>query len=158
MIANDFLQSHALFAGITDEDLTVIDPMLKEEHFEVGEFIITEGDSGNRLYFLNSGRVEVLKDTPSPDGPVRERIAELGPGDTFGEMEIIDIQPRAASARVLTDAETLSMSSHDLYHLYKTCPHAHTIIVLNLAREISRRLRTMDALVASSLYRSHSQA
>lgn len=156
MVSLKFLREHALFGGIMDKDLRKIRDLFQEGHFLKGETIINEGESGDRLYFIKSGSVEILKKVSAPAGEVEEKIAVLGKGDTFGEMEIIDIQPRVATVKALTSAITLSLSNKDLYVISKWNLETFTLIIMNLAREISRRLRRMDALVASSLFSKES--
>lgn len=154
MFRTRFLQTHALFGGLNDEEMRVVRPHLKEERFAQGATIIREGEQGDRVYFLVKGSVEVLKaDTAHPGAPDR-RLALLQSGESFGEMELIDIQPRSATVRSLEDVTVLSLSNGDLYALHKICPNTFTMIVMNMAREISRRLRRMDAAVSSALYAS----
>ena len=136
----EFLQANALFGGFTDEDLDVILPLLEEESFPAGHCIIREGETGDRLYFIEKGRVEIRKRTR--DG---ERcVAELGPGDEFGEMELIDIRPRSATVRALDDVVTLSLTNKNLLRLYHDNAEIFARLVLNLAREISRRFRKVE--------------
>ena len=125
--------------------------MLEERAFSAGDYIINEGEEGDRLFFIFEGAVEILKRDDRTSGPPA-RLATLGVGDTFGEMELLDIQPRCASVRAVHDVRALSMTCHDLYEIYKNDIKAYTIIILNLARELSRRLRHSDALFASSLF------
>lgn len=152
MIKKEFLQSHALFGGVGDEDMEMIMSMLKEEHFPPGVFIIREGEEGDTLHFICSGSVEVLKEVAGPDGPVQERLAVLSSGDAFGEMELIDIQKRSASVRTLEEVSALTLSNRDVYQIYCRNIKAYTIIIMNLARELSRRLRKMDILLSQALY------
>ena len=156
MVARKFLQSHALFGGVGDADMEAITPMLKEQEYEAGEFIIKEGERGDRLYFLCEGSVEILKDHPSSCGVATKRLAVLCAGDSFGEMEFIDVQCRSASVRALEKASVLTLSNQDLYKIYESNVETFVIIIMNMAREISRRLRKMDALVASCLYWDYS--
>jgi CRP-like cAMP-binding protein len=93
-----------------------------------------------------------LKEVHSSAGVEQVSLAIFGKGDTIGEMELIDIQPRSASVRALENVLTLSLSHQDIYQIYKNNRNAFTMLVLNIAREISRRLRRMDALVGSSLF------
>jgi CRP/FNR family transcriptional regulator, cyclic AMP receptor protein len=151
MIEYGSLRKHSLFGGVTDADMQVIIPMLLREEFSPGDFIIHEHDSGNRIYFITEGQVEVLKDVPGSPGK-QQQIALLQEGDSFGEMELIDIQKRAASIRTLSNTVTLSLSNSDMFSIYQTNVQAFAMIVMNMAREISRRLRDMDAIVASSLF------
>lgn len=152
MIGTEFLRSHSLFGGISDEGIEVIKPLLKEEHFPKGEFIVKEGESGDRLYFICEGSVEILKEIKTPEGVTQGTLAVLETGDTFGEMELIDIQCRSATVRALKDVTAQSLSNKDMFTIYKSNLETFTMIILNLAREISRRLRNMDVLVGSSLY------
>ena len=151
-IKRDFLQSHALFGGITDSDIEDIILLLKEEHFDKGDFIIKEGDDGDMLHFIIEGSVEVVKRRNDDGEPPYQQLAVFGPGDTFGEMELIDIQKRSASVRALEEVSALTLSNMDMYALYHSNLKAYTMIIMNIAREISRRLRAMDRFIEHSLY------
>ena len=153
MIGNKFLQSHCLFGGLSEDDLKLIKPLLKEYHYEKQEIIVEEGGQGDRVYFICEGSVEILKKVKLSNGIVVQRIATLGVGDTFGEMELLDVQPSIATVRTLEPTYALTLSNMDLYRISKLNLKAYTMIILNLARAISRRLRRMDALVAGSLSR-----
>jgi hypothetical protein len=72
---------------------------MKQCRFSAGETIFAEGDRSTLAYLIWSGRVEVLKDTPT--GPLH--LAVLGKDDFVGEMGVIDDQPRSATARALED-------------------------------------------------------
>ncbi|HTA89242.1 MAG TPA: cyclic nucleotide-binding domain-containing protein, partial [Polyangiaceae bacterium] len=76
------------------------------------------------------------------------RVALLGPGDWFGEMSIVDIQPRSATVRALAPSRLLRISAADLDALYRYDLRSYSLIVLNLARELSRRLRVADGILA----------
>ena len=152
-----FLQSHALFGGIPDESMPAILAKLRRESHTTGEVIVREGDRPDRMHFILSGSAEVFIDaTPDvPDDGEFEALRVLRPGDTFGEMGLIDTQPRAASVRALEPIETLSLSGPDLNRLYKEDAHVFTMIVLNLARELSRRLRVTNRRLAEIRHAAH---
>ena len=152
MVSLEFLRTHPLFGGINDNDLKLVRKLFKKEFFLQGQNIICEGELGDRLYFIHKGSVEILKKVVTPEREEEERIAVLFAGDTFGEMEIIDVQPRVATVRAMRKTETLSLSNADLYKVSQKNLQAFTIIIMNIAREISRRLRKMDAMVAGSLF------
>ncbi len=152
MVDRTFLQSHALFGGLSDSDADSVLAMLKEARFRSGEWIVLEGDCDNRVFLIVSGSVKVLKKVSGPCGCEEEELAVLGEGMTFGEMEVIDIQPRSASVRAVADTVVLTLSSTEMYKIYKSMREAHTLIIMNIAREISRRLRKMDVLAANTLY------
>ena len=146
----DFLQSHSLFGGFEDDELREIGTLLTEELFPAGADIVREGGPGERLFFISDGCVEVLKQPPGDAAAKPRRIALLESGDTFGEMEFIDVQPCAATVRAVTDTTVLELTSADLYHISKWNMKTYAKLVMNMAREISRRLRHMDALVAAA--------
>lgn len=148
---HSLLQSYSLFGGINDQQLEKVIPYLKEENFLQGDIIIKEGNAGDKIFFITDGSVEVLKNTCTPSGPEDEQLAVLCKGDTFGEMELIDIEPSIATVKALDNTSTLTLSNKDLYDIYHQDMKIFTIIIMNLAREISRRLRKMDALVAASI-------
>ena len=158
MIGNRFLQSHCLFGGLSEDDLEFIKPLMKEQQYGKKEVIVEEGGQGDRVYFICEGSVEVLKKVKLSRGTVVQRIATLEVGDTFGEMELLDVQPSIATVRTLEPTYVLTLSNMDLYRISKIKLKAYTMIILNLARVISRRLRRMDALVAESLYRTVSSS
>jgi CRP-like cAMP-binding protein len=78
-------------------------------------------------------------------------IADLQVGDTFGEMELIDVQPCVATVTALSDVSVLTLSNVDLYALRKRDLKAFTLMMMNLARDISRRLRAMDSRFSGEL-------
>ncbi|MFT4562785.1 MAG: CRP/FNR family cyclic AMP-dependent transcriptional regulator [Gammaproteobacteria bacterium] len=150
MIKAEDLQSHALFGGVSDESLALIIPLFKQVSFEKGATVVNEGEQGNRMFFIRQGSVEVVKNTDAT--PPTRQLAILGEGDSFGEMELIDVQPRSASVRALERLNLWTLSNEDMYEIYQRDKELFIIILMNIAREISRRLRKMDVLVASSLY------
>lgn len=152
MINVDFLQSHALFGGLSDEQMSRIVPLLQRERFAAGTEIVKEDEDGDRLYFICDGRVEVLKKVNTTAGIRQEQLAILDVGDSFGEMELIDVQHRSATVKALVEVEVLSLSNAHLFQLYEKDLPTFTMIIMNMAREISRRLRKTDALLASSIY------
>jgi CRP-like cAMP-binding protein len=64
-------------------------------------------------------------------------------------MSLIDIQPRSATARTLSPASLFRLSHADIARLYKAHPQVYTMLVMNIAREISRRLRVADQVLAN---------
>lgn len=145
-----FFQNHALFGGLTDEMMVPVVALMREDRFEPGAVIVREGEPGDRMYFILSGTAEVFKDA-TPELTTDHEFARLSvmrPGDAFGEMGLIDVQARSASVRALEPVQAVSLSNRDLHKLYRTHAEIFTMIILNLARELSRRLRRMNTLAA----------
>lgn len=151
MVTAEYLQSHALFGGVATDDLAMIIPRLQEQSYAAGDYVVREGENGSVMYFIRRGSAEVLKAGAGSDAPLR--LAVLHEGETFGEMELVDVQARSASVRAFEPLTVLALSSADLFDIFREHESAFIIILMNIAREISRRLRKMDALVASSLFR-----
>lgn len=145
----DFIQLKrcSLFGGVTEDAFEIIRPHIQHMHFDPGVRIVIEGEVNDRIYFIEAGSVEVVKRLSRGPATGERRLTVMGPGDTFGEMELIDIQPCAASVRALEPTETLSLSNRDLYKVSKTDMKTYALLVMNLAREISRRLRQADELI-----------
>ena len=71
-------------------------------------------------------------------------LGRLAEGDCFGEMALIDFQPRSASVKAETDCQAIEIPSKSLRSLYKRDLEQFTMIMMNLGREVSRRLRVAD--------------
>ena len=125
-------------------------PFLHFESFERGTAIIEESSEGNALYVITEGSVEVVKMLPKgPGGELRiAKLAELGQGDSFGEMELLDTMERSASVIAKDKTQCLVLTTGTFLKLYDVRPEAYRIITLNLARELSRRLRIADIRIA----------
>ena len=139
------LRPIGLFGALSDDVLAHLASTLSVQRPESGEVVFREGDDANAMYVVVGGEMEVLK--RSKRG-TESRVALLGPGDWFGEMSIVDIQPRSATVRALAPSRLLRISAADLDALYRYDLRSYSLIVLNLARELSRRLRVADGILA----------
>ena len=139
------LRNIGLFGALSDDVLEYLSTQLSVEMPPAGATIFREGEDANAMFVVISGEVEVLKKSKRA---VEARVAVLGPGDWFGEMSIVDIQPRSATVRALAPSRLLRVSSADLDALYRHDLRSYAIIILNLARELSRRLRVADGILA----------
>lgn len=149
MISIDSLQSYAMFGGVNDQQLIVLSRLLQTENYPEGTFLFHQDDPADRLLFIQQGQVEIL--TRVSDETLVP-IAKCQEGDSIGEMAMIDMQRRSASVRALEPVTALSLSYGSLCELYTTDPQLYTLMLMNLARELSRRLRAMDKVVASALF------
>lgn len=113
-----------------------------------GENVFCEGDVGAKFYLIKSGSVRVVKKIGTPDEVL---LARLGPRDFFGEMCIFDTLPRAATVQATEVTELICLSPSAFYHLYKARPEQHSILLLNIARDLSRRLRKLDEAYAARI-------
>jgi len=142
MINAQALQKYSLFGGLTEEQIESILPFMEREQYSPDELIITEGKPNDKIYFLIEGQVEVnKKDT------VLSRFSE---GEAFGEMEVLDVMPAVASIKALSNVLLMSISNKILREIYKRDLKIFSLIIMNLARDLSRRLRKADEILASS--------
>jgi len=81
-------------------------PGIGRAHFERGEIIFRQGDRGDRLYIVVDGQVEVLKEDPGKPETV---LAQLGPGKCFGEMALVNDNPRMATVRSCASVNVLTV-------------------------------------------------
>mgnify|MGYP000546892066 CR=1 FL=1 len=139
------LRNIGLFGALSDDVLEYLSGLLTLETPPAGATLFREGDDATAMFVVISGEIEILK--KSKRG-VEARVAVLGPGDWFGEMSIVDIQPRSATVRALAPSRLLRITSADLDALYRHDLRSYAIIILNLARELSRRLRVADGILA----------
>lgn len=146
-IDNAFLCKHSMFGGLSDEQLMLIHDYLDEKTYAKGTCILTQGENNNTVYFIVTGEVSIQK-YPLDKKDQQRVITKLHAGDSFGEMELIDIQPCAASVVCLTDTTIISLSNQNLYKLSSINLKTYTMLILNLARDISRKLRSTDNLLA----------
>jgi CRP/FNR family transcriptional regulator, cyclic AMP receptor protein len=139
------LREIGLFGGLNDEVLEGIIQTLTILDMDSGSVVFQEGDSGREMFVLLDGEVEVLRHSKRGH---ETRVAVLGPGDWFGEMSILDVLPRSATARVVAPSRLLRLTAHELDALYRRDLRSYSLLVLNIAREMSRRLRVADGLLA----------
>lgn len=106
--------------------------------FKADELIFSAGDPGDGFYLIESGTVQI---TASVAGTTEPRVlATLGPGDSVGEMAVLDDAPRSATARASADTEAIFVSREELLLLLDRKPR----LALTLIREFSNRVRTLN--------------
>ena len=141
----EFLGNIPIFGGLTEQQLEWIIDAGTVGDVEAGDEVINEGDPARSVLVVCEGELEICK-RGGHGGEVR--LAVLKAGDCLGEMSLIDIQPRSATARALTGAVLFRLSHADIARLYSAHPQVYTMLVMNIAREISRRLRVADQVLA----------
>ena len=104
-----FLKSVDIFEHATVEQLGRIAGLTEEVHFEPGENIFKEGEPGNALYLLLSGRVLIEKNGST--------IRELNEKESFGTLEVLDPHPRAVTAKAIDQVRALKLNGPEFYDL-----------------------------------------
>ena len=126
-----FLKKVEIFAQLKDEYLAGIAQSLREKGFQEGDVVFKQGDIGRSMYIIASGKVEI-----NAAGKV---LAILEKGDFFGEMSVLDLEPRSATAVAAEPTVVLSIDQHELFELMRE----EVEIAYGIIRMITKRLREM---------------
>ena len=142
MAATAVLQKVPLFGQLAPEDLERVAEVTRERTYPKNSVILFEDDPGDSLFIVREGRVKVV--LVGEDG--REVIlGVLGIGEHFGELSLIDDQPRSAHVIAMEDSTLLVLRREDFQAILHQTPG----IAVPLLRELSRRLRRVDEKVGS---------
>jgi CRP-like cAMP-binding protein len=137
MALADVLRRVPLFSELSEPEVARFAEVLREREYPRNSVILFEDDPGDALYIVSSGQVKVV--LIGEDG--REVILSvLGDGDFFGEMSLIDDEPRSAHVIAMKDSTLLVLRRDD----FQAQLQAHPRIALTLLRELVRRLRRAD--------------
>jgi len=129
-----FLRNVSLFADLSNAELEPLAERLVTRRFRAGEQILTQGSPGNSLYIVKSGLVAII--VTNTDGSIHT-VAEMGPGQVFGEFALLDGLPRSAGAVARERSEVLILGRSDFFLVLEK----HPTIAIALLVLISRRLR-----------------
>jgi CRP-like cAMP-binding protein len=121
------LKRFSLFEGVADEKLAKIAPFTILVEFAEGKMIIQEGGFSNDFYAIDEGTVVVEKGG--------EKVAELGPGDIFGEQGLLDKQERSASVIATSTVRALKIEHWELHRMRKAMPE----VVDQLVKTVEER-------------------
>jgi CRP/FNR family transcriptional regulator, cyclic AMP receptor protein len=138
----DFLATVPLFRSLVPAEVTTFAQMAREKSYPKGSVILFEDDPGDSLFVVRAGRVKVV--LVAEDG--REVILGiLGPGDHFGELSLIDDQPRSAHVVAMEESTLLVLRREDFRRRVEQSPQVAWALLL----ELSRRLRRADEKIGS---------
>jgi len=136
------LRGVPLFAHLGDEELEPLAAAARERPYPRNSVIVFADDPGDALFVVAAGQVKVV--LGGEDG--REVIlAVLGPGDFFGELALIDDQPRSAHVIAMEDARLLVLRRGDFQRALEAYPR----IALGMLRALARRLRRADDAIGA---------
>jgi CRP/FNR family cyclic AMP-dependent transcriptional regulator len=129
------LRGAAIFLTLPDEHLAQLAVLSQRRRFQAGARIFRAGDPGTTLFVISSGRVSIEKVSETGKDVV---LAELGPGDAFGDLALLDGEPRSATARAVEDTECVTLLREDFLSLVETNPTALRDVLHSLADTIRR--------------------
>lgn len=132
----------AVFAGVSAARLARLATRVEEKSLLAHQLVFRRGDRCDGLYVVVQGSVSVR--TESPGQPI-ERVLDLGPGEVFGEAEILEEAPRRLTARTLEDATLILIPLAPLLELLREQPTVATSLRMLTVRRQTARVRAMLA-------------
>jgi CRP-like cAMP-binding protein len=139
--SKEIVKKIKLFESIPEAQLDSILERMEARSYPAGEQVFQQGEIGYEFFVILSGKVSVSMDDENGKAHL---LANLGPGESFGEMALIDSQKRSATVRC-QEASSLSILTADAFSEIRYDDiEAYSQLVFNLAREFSYRLRSMD--------------
>ena len=139
------LQRMPIFGGMQPDTLEFLVESAQIREVPKNSYFFHESEVPDFIYVIESGAVSVLKSWLGK----QYKIRHLGPGDCFGEMALIDLFPRSASVVAVADCTTIALSPDSVHQLFERNLEQFALIQMNMARELSRRLRVADERIFS---------
>jgi CRP/FNR family transcriptional regulator len=136
-----------LFSELSRAELDRMAQVAVPRSFPTGTRVFHEGDHSDACYIVRSGTCRVTRE--HPDGRAIT-LANLGPGDIFGELAMLDGEVRSASVEALTDTELLALPGSDVRGLLTKHPE----ITVKLVAALTRRLRETNERVARQSFQT----
>jgi CRP-like cAMP-binding protein len=141
--AIDALRRCPLFAPCPEGVLADVGRRLRHRHFRRNEVIFHQGDPGDALHVITSGSVKIV--LPSPEGE-EAIIATLRAGDFFGELSLLDGEPRSATAVAVESTETLSLPRNVFRELLDAHPELRDALFAALTQLLRRLTHHVEEL------------
>ena len=135
------LKAFPLLSGISDADLNILSEMMKEKKIKSGENIIVEGETGDEVFLLMEGTVDILRSTVFGEQFVVATL-DAASHSIFGEMAVIDRDRRSATVRARTDCVTLSVTRHDFDSFCEEHPASGVKLLRLIAVSLAKNIRT----------------
>jgi CRP-like cAMP-binding protein len=110
------LKSIPLFKDVEDQELSQIAPFAEEQQVDEGAYLVREGDFSYEFMAIEEGEAEVLRDG--------EHVADLGPGDFFGEIGLLEKDRRTATVVAKSPMRLISLTGWDMKRMEKSMPEA----------------------------------
>jgi CRP/FNR family cyclic AMP-dependent transcriptional regulator len=132
----NLLKNVVLFKDLSLRDLAMVNNLMHERHYLADEIVFDEGEEGQGLFVVLSGRVKIALPATGNSIPI-----ELGPGAFFGEVALLDKSVRTAQARAIEDTQIVALFRVEFYSLLETHSSIASRISFQLARVLAARLR-----------------
>jgi len=158
-----YLRETDLFNNLNDEQLDLIEQICQDRIYEAGEVIFRESSHDKELYLIIQGQVDILidlslvSDAQQPEA-ASAVIDRFWPGQSFGEMALVDEGIRSGSAVAQDDkTHVLCIPRQDLIHLCEKNPELGYRIMYNLALDLSQKIRNAGLKMRETILQSRNQ-
>lgn len=135
-IPNELIEEISIFGGIDREYIDRIIEHCDRMKFSAGQLLYKEGDPATEIFIILSGKIKLVHNYE--ENPYE--LIELIPGNSLGETSVIGIEPHASTAVVTDNCEVLVLSRKIMNRIHEVEPEVFTVLILNIARELARRL------------------
>jgi CRP/FNR family cyclic AMP-dependent transcriptional regulator len=142
-----FLDGVELFRALDDAERRALAATMQSRPVQEGERLFDEGEAGKSLFLVHSGRVELYVRDHAGQVIV---LSNVGPGEVFGELSLLDGQPRTAAARIVEEGELIELDRDNLVALIRRIPD----LALELLTQMSRETRRADELLRQRVSRN----
>lgn len=146
----EFLASNPIFRGLPKEALEAIARTVRPLVVPPRKIILREGDPGDGLYIIHSGRVRIFRKS---EDRVETTLSYPGPGESFGEMALLTGEPRSANAEALEETHLLVLSKDEFDRILRDFPETSKVLFKELRRWLIRDEKRLE-LEAREAYRA----
>jgi CRP-like cAMP-binding protein len=141
------LRGLALFSALEDSALVLLCAPLSIRTVPAHTIVFADGDPSHTMYVLLEGEIELVKGS----GCASVCVARLSSGEWFGEVGLLGVSRRGATARSSTTTRLLELPARELRALYKRDVRTYALLTMNLARGLARKLQRAEAQLAEAL-------
>lgn len=154
MIFKDYIKKIPLFCQITDEEIKEIEKITQERLYKKGKIIITEGNKGDSIFVIKSGKVKIYK--TSVDG--REIILDIkGEGSVFGEVVLFSNINYPATVEAIEDSYVYVLRNEDIEDVIRNNSDIALEMIKILNRRLSQAQKKLKAIALNDTYVRASQ-
>jgi CRP/FNR family cyclic AMP-dependent transcriptional regulator len=145
MTPRELLVRSPLFAQLSPAEVEKVAALLRRRRYRTGEPVFREGDPGTALYVVETGEVKIVLGGAEGKEVV---LSLLGPGEFFGDLALLDGEPRSADAVATVPTQTFVLPREDFLRFLREVPS----VAVNVLAALSRRLRRTDRLVHDAAF------
>lgn len=144
------LKDMPVFGGLRED---IVNLILEGSRYVVkpaGENFFIEGERGDSAFIVEAGKAALYKQGESGNS---YQIRTFSPGECFGAMALLGVYPRSGNVRAVEECRAVEIKADQLFSVYQSDPEQYTLIFMNMARDLSRRLRDTDDQLVLELER-----